>query len=182
MSGLVFDAKIRNLDRLNQKLLALGNQAPIAVQRALNRTGSSLRTQAVRDIGADLHIPQAAVRKGIELQQATRANLRVRMLLTGRRIALYAFRARPTRAGVTYDLGRGRSVAPGAFIATMRSGHTGAFRRRTKRRLPIDELFGPSLARVFKTVRRMAQWKELIRDLMHKNLEHEVDFLVRGIR
>lgn len=57
----------------------------------------------------------------------------------------------PRRGGVTVEINKGsRKFIPGAFIATMKSGHTGVFRReRRKLRLPIDELFTTTVADAF---------------------------------
>jgi hypothetical protein len=49
-----------------------------------------------------------------------------------------------TRKGVSVEVNRGkRTLVQGAFLAMMRSGHVGIFRRRGKARLPIEELLGP---------------------------------------
>ena len=42
-----------------------------------------------------------------------------------------------------------RKRDPKSFIAVMRTGHRGVFKRAGKRRLKILEQFGPSLGRVF---------------------------------
>jgi len=171
-----------DISGMRRQLLAIGDKAPLAAARALNRSIASVQTAAVRDIASDLKLAQKDVRKGMTLERATRQTLRARLIVTGRRLALHAFRARPTRAGVSYDLGRGRTVAPGAFIATMRSRHIGVFRRRDKRRLPIDELFGPSLPHVFTAARISAARAALAADLLRKNLTHEVEFLAREVK
>lgn len=56
------------------------------------------------------------------------------------------------RGGVMVEINRGvPKLIPGAFIATMRSGHKGVFRReRRKLRLPIKELFTTTVADAFK--------------------------------
>lgn len=59
-------------------------------------------------------------------------------------------KVRQTKAG-------GRKLIKGAFIRTMSSGHTGVYRRTTKRSLPIKELYGPSA---------MNLWKHRERSLM----------------
>jgi hypothetical protein len=68
----------------------------------------------------------------------------------------------------------------GAFIARMLSGHRGVFKRRAVPRLPIVELFGPSLPRVFTRATIAAARTRLAGELLAKNLAHEIQFLVRG--
>jgi len=171
-----------DISGMRRQLLAIGDKAPLAAARALNRSIASVQTAAVRDIATDLKLAQKDVRKGMVIERATRATLKARLIVTGRRLALYAFRARQTRLGASYDLGRGRTVAPGSFISTMRSTHIGVFRRRGKRRLPIDELFGPSLPHVFVAARIAEARKALAADLLRKNLTHRVEFLAREVK
>jgi hypothetical protein len=58
----------------------------------------------------------------------------------------------------------------------MRSGHRGVYERKGPRRLPIGELFGPSLPGV--TRKRGFLAPALAEALYRKHLEHEVDFLL----
>jgi hypothetical protein len=188
-----FSIKVDTRD-LDAKLNTLGGKAPLAMSRAINRTIGTVQTHTVRAIAADTKLAQKDVRKGLELQRATPRRLVATLTASSRRLVLYAFKARQTKAGVSYNLGGGRAFAPGAFIAKMRSGHVGVFRRRTsgpgsrpERRgpaphfswLPIDELQGPSMGRVFKKLLENRLVREA-KQLMAKNLAHEVKFLLRG--
>src|SRR5262249_22753982 len=136
--------------RMTQALEKMRDRAPLAVARALNRTIDSARTQATRSISEDLGgIRQADVRKGLETTRANQGRLEATLRVRGRRIPRIACRARQTRTGVSYKLPTGAGFVRSAFLATMRSGHTGVFRRIGTPRLPIVELKGPSLPRVF---------------------------------
>jgi hypothetical protein len=75
---------------------------------------------------------------------------------------------------VSYRLRGSRGRIPSAFIATMASGHTGVFARKTKKRLPIQELFGPSLGRVFAKYRPQGVARVL--ETFQKNFDHELAF------
>ena len=56
---------------------------------------------------------------------------------------LVAYPYRQTKQGVSVEVNRGkRTLLKGAFVATMKSGHVGIFRRQGKTRLPIEELRG----------------------------------------
>jgi hypothetical protein len=59
----------------------------------------------------------------------------------------------------------------------MRSGHRGVFRRRTARRLPIVELFGPSLPGVVRNRRIFEGLLAPSQETLRKHLEHEINFL-----
>lgn len=58
--------------------------------------------------------------------------------------------ARQTKRGASVAINRQRKVIKGAFVATMKSGHTGVFKRRGSKRLAIDELFTTRIADVFR--------------------------------
>lgn len=177
-----------DISGFRRELRSLGTKAPLAAARALNRSMASVQTQAVRELAGDLGIAQRDVRRGMALQRATRSKLSATLTVTGRRIPLIAFKAKgpePSRGRgrVTYRIGsRARTTVAGAFITTMRSGHRGVFRRRGIPRLPILELFGPSLPRVFTQAKITAARTRLAAELLAKNLAHEIRFLVSGSR
>jgi hypothetical protein len=56
----------------------------------------------------------------------------------------------------------------------MRSGHRGVFQRSGTKRLPIYELFGPSIARVFEKLIPVGEARRT--EVLLKNLRHEVEF------
>jgi len=168
------------------RLRALANGgAMLATVRAMNRTMQTVRTAATRALAEDVGITQRDVRKSMELRRARSSdypNLEATLIVTGRRIPLFAFRARQTRQGVSYRLPGGRTLAPSAFLARMRSGHEGVFRRRGRARLPIDELRGPSLPYVLGKQRIMEALRTLAGTAFPKNLDHEIEFLEQSSR
>lgn len=173
-------------------LEALGKEAPRASMRAINRTLQSVNTQAVRGIAGDLGILQKHVRDTLRIYRANTNNLRGSLQGTGRRIPLIDFKARgpePSRGrGAVTAISKGtRKPYPGAFIATMRSGHRGVFVRKgasvKKSRgawgfnLPIKELFGPSVPYIFRKHIRAAL-KSFAGSELAKNLRHEIGYLL----
>lgn len=180
---------------LENALRRLKGAAPVAVARALNRSIATVRTQAVRAVAQDVGLPQKSVREAMPIQQATPGRLVARLEVTGKKIPLYDFKARQTARGVTYRLPGGRNFLPSGFIATMKSGHVGVFVRglgakHQKGRgswrqrsgwpaLPIKERFGPSLPRVFGRQRITDALRTVAKDVMAKNLAHEVQFLLQ---
>jgi hypothetical protein len=110
------------------------------------------------------------VRKAVRLRRASYRRLQAAIRIYNRLMPLVWFHARQTKKGVTfrappgadwaldYKGGRkGRFLVERAFIARMPRGHVGVFLRRGKKRLPIDELFGPSPMAVFEGVTGMIQ-------------------------
>lgn len=160
---------------------------PFAIARAINRSAASAQTAAVRVISRDLGARARDVRDKVRLTPARSNALEATLTATGRRIPLISFRARgpePSRGrggGVAYVMRGSRQRLPHAFIATMRSGHRGVFRRIGVARLPVIELFGPSIPQVL--ARRAIQNAVLTRysEVLPGNLQHEIEFELRRL-
>lgn len=116
-----------------------------AAVRSLNRTADQVRTAAVKSVAGEMGIKSKTVRERLRVIRAKRDTLTAIVVGTGRQIGLVDFRARQTPAGVTVSVGGKRKLYKGAFLTTMPGGHRGVFRRRTKNRLPIREMWGPSI-------------------------------------
>lgn len=180
VSSYRFELDIRALQK---DLESLAAQAPAIMARSLNRAGVSGQTAMVRAIGADTGIAQKNIKREIVLDKATRSAPVVRLTIAGRRLPLVAFQARgpePSRGrgkGVSYRLPTGRGRVPNAFLATMRSGHRGVFKRKRSRRLAIIELQGPSLPHVFE--KKLDAFHVAAQASLVKNLEHEISFARR---
>jgi Prophage minor tail protein Z (GPZ) len=147
-------------------------ETPAIVARALNRAMSSTRVFMRRKVANDIGLTQTVVEKDYRVFPARADNLKASLEVRGKRIPLIKFGATgplPTRGRppyVTAKIGGARTVyGPTAgqatpFKAKLQSGHIGVFRRfplpsmRLSRgawgkNLPIVELRGPSLVRVF---------------------------------
>lgn len=164
-------------DRAIDRLKA---QAPIAQARALNRAIASAKTAMVRVIGQDLGVKASDLRDKIGVEEARPDRLRARLSASYKRIPVIDFGAKGPEPslgkgrGVTAKLGPSRTRYTNAFIATMQSGHRGVFRRTAKGRLPIRELFGPSVAHVF--LKHVAVGQARGEEQLLKNLQSEFRF------
>lgn len=169
----------------------LRQKAPAAQVRALNRAIASANTAMVRVIAGDVGVKQGVVRERIRVEQATPARLRARLYANAKRIPLIDFGAKgpePSRGrgrGVTVKSGSGRRTIANAFIATMGSGHRGVFQRvagasgrrgpaPNRSQLPIRELFGPSIWKVFTKFQSIGIARG--REQLIKNLQSEFRF------
>jgi hypothetical protein len=149
-----------------------------AVLRALNRAGDQSMTAIGREIRKVYNVPAAVARSQVRvLRRAIPGNLQFEIRVSGRRIPLIEFSPRPgapsihrRSPGVSVSIKKGqrKSIAH-AFVQRMKSGHVGVmvrsrgraktdvvFRygagsrlRRGGSDLPITELTGPSLPRMF---------------------------------
>lgn len=161
----------------------LGKRAPYAIARALNRAGESGVTAGVRAVSQDTGIKQGDLKgtskrnQRIWSRRATPGDLVMTVYADVARIPLYDFQARQTKRGATAKLGPSRKLYPHRFIATMPSGHPGVWMREGKRRLPIIELHGPSVALVWKKKEPVVI--ERVREQLAKSMVHEIAYEMR---
>lgn len=130
-----------------------------AIVSALRKAGGdglrAMRAEAKRQVRARKSIKAAYLSnralplsspKGRKLEGLVWA-----MGISGKEIPLSKYPARQTKKGVSIMVNRGRrKLVRRAFLATMKSGHTGVFLREGKRRLPIKHALSSSVADVFR--------------------------------
>lgn len=159
--------------------------APAAIARAVNRAAVSARAAMLPPMSKDLGTTQALLREGkyaVRLRQASPTDPVARLSARAAGIPLIDAGAK----GPEPSRGKGRGVSargrrfPHGFIATMKSGHRGAFERRTKKRLPIRELRTELISRVFDRYRNVGEARGL--DALAKNLISEFKYLVSNSR
>lgn len=134
-----------------------------ATVRALNKVAAQAKVAGSREIrAAGYNLKAAKIKAQFKIRQASSGNPVAVITCSGKPIPLIEFSARETRAGVTVNVKNGRKSIPGAFIATMPSGHRGVFVRvgKTHKKvmvngkavwhgLPIKELYGPGVPDAF---------------------------------
>jgi len=122
----------------------------VSSSKALAR---SAFTHAKRIASKDMGLKQKDVAEQMKLVPPNARTFSSSVEASTKRIPLIKFSARgpePSRGkgrGVTYRVGRGRQRHSSAFITKV-GGHRGVFERKGRRRLPIQEHFGPSVGRV----------------------------------
>lgn len=149
--------------RLERRLSSMPQKVPVVLSRAINKTATFARAGAAREIKKEANIKIGDIKKSMGLTKANRSRLESVMDVNAKRIPLAAFGARQLKSGVSYRI-TARKKITGAFIAKVyphyRDGalqlgrvndnaHVGVFKRRGKRRLPIDERYGPSIGHLF---------------------------------
>ncbi len=145
--------------QVTREMDGLTDQIRWMQKRAMQTLRRRLYTQARRDIQTEFNIKAGRVTK--DLRTNVVGDL---VTVTGyfRGIGLSNFGARQTRKGVTYTFyhGRGRTLAPGAFMAPLLSGNRhaviryGAKREMTRGsyvgqlRQPLSTEYGPTVAQM----------------------------------
>lgn len=169
-----------------EKLIAktekdLKKEAGIArrgMARALNRTMVTGRKLAIAEIQKDLLLKTAPFRKQLNIVRATPKNLVVKIRAKRASTPAIAYKGvRQNKRGVTvkYRKSKPRLLHKGAFIATVKSGHKGVFRRKGKKRFPIQEILGPNTIAIFEQV--VPAVEKQLYPVLNKNITHDVNFL-----
>jgi len=131
---LSISAKINphQLAEASRLLAGIKNGAERAGTRAINKVARSTRGQVVRQIASQTGLKQKDVRARIvKLTLATFKAMFARLTLLGRPIRLADYgTVRQTKKGVRHKAKGVENPLPEAFVATMRTGHKGVFRRR----------------------------------------------------
>ena len=169
----------------------------LATARALNRTIRGARTRSVKEIRQRYNVKAAAVKATMSERRAIGANLEAHLRSKGTVIPAFAFGARQTRKGVSISVLKGqRRLIPGAFIATMKNGHSGVmarqkpggayaggkFRgrkvriRKTGNDLPIGEMLSLSIPKAFANRGVIASLETVAIERFGPTLLHELRF------
>jgi hypothetical protein len=114
----------------------------------------ALKAAATRSVRFRKKIPVRFVNDSMPVSASTSGrdleSLEWTMRVEAKPIPVVQFPNRQVRRGVSVAINSsGRKLIKHAFVATMKSGHTGVFMRRGKSRLPIDELFSTRVIDVF---------------------------------
>lgn len=185
----IYEYSRDNLDRAHELLNSLGDTVLPAIVRALNRAADGFPTDAIRSIRGLYHLPAGRIRKAFSIRHAEVKHPEAVVTVRGRPIPLYLFGARPAQpgrrpsSGVLVDVMGRKAVDGGTFIARMRSGHVGVFKRTGGAgRLPMHELFGPAIPTM------MTEHEEIedaaydgIERRFNGRIDHEVDQLFKRL-
>jgi len=140
----------KNLNFLARK------QLPKATSMALNKTATSLRGFTVREgkkaMGAS-DIKSKEVRAKTFILKANIRKLFAVLILRGGKYPLERFRAKQTTAGVTASAYGINRLYKSTFIQNVK-GKRNVFKRTSKTRLPIKQLWGTGLLDTFKKRKR----------------------------
>lgn len=176
VKNLAYQVDEKQLLAVTETLKAYPRGLPTVLSRAINKTTVWARKQLSDEIRQERPgLTAAAIREAIRLYKANAKVLQATARITGKRVPLIDLGARQSKGGTSYRTAAGpRAKIREAFVQTMASGHRGVFVRsgqprtvgisqgRTRKslwtsrglgktyrpRLPIRELFGPSVPQV----------------------------------
>jgi len=170
-----------------------GPEVQKVLTRAVDKVAVSARAQILDVLAGQIAVTKTELRNRNVLYKRPRYEYPEAVItITGRRIPLARLGARETKDGVTYQIRRGgaRVLATGAFMATVGNGHVGVFQRRgdprqgirvfarggqrmVRPRLPIREMYGPSVPTLVEDAPELAD--QIFLDQIAERLEAEID-------
>lgn len=195
-------ANIEDLKRLLPAIQAVPKGLDTAVARALNKTITGARTDAVAMIRRDYNLKAGLIRADLRIIRASASKLQavlrgegspgIVMIDSGvlpRRVpSTVRTKGRYTPAvGISAMIKKGkRTTFPGAFVARMPSGHVGVFlrredgsRMRSKNRVAIRQMYGPSAIKLLAGDRYDEELENKIEERWEKDLQHEARNVLR---
>lgn len=168
---------------------------PKAAASALNKTATTVRAKARPELAKEMGVIQAQVKDQFFINRATLGNLSAGVGVRHKPMALTKFKAtRQLKRGVTSKAYGNRRLYPGAFIATMESGHTGVFLSSRKRGRAarihghkvsrsghryrsskiVKQIYGPNPSTTFGQKRMTALNNQVATERFHTVFAHEI--------
>jgi hypothetical protein len=202
MPGITVTLDRADLNKLEYTLSGIKNGARDALRIALNKTLDGTATDAAKILSAKINLTQKVIKANFRKFKATNDNLGAKFESRGKKVPLVNYGARQTQKGVTVQVLKAnpRKLLPHAFIATMRSGHKGAFWRewhnyglapsaKPKKKIPwkrmpseyrlsIHELFGPRIEDVLGKDAVFGELTDKAQARMDKELDAAINYVL----
>ena len=155
-------------------------KADKAIATALRRTADNAKVRASGLIAKHMNLKTSVVKTRIFTDFVQPGTYVTRIRSSRKPIPLGDFPHTQTKAGVTTRAWGKPQVLKSAFNATMRTGHSGVFRRRPGAgRFPIYELWGPTISGTFNTPDVRVAIEARIKEQLPKNLNRDLGAAVR---
>ena len=177
------------LERVSLILSGIPGGAEKALSGAIRRANSTVRAETVRQIAAVYNVTAQRARAEGNIHaivQGGGGGVVGTVSFAGHKIPLYQFSVSPTvpvqRATVRAASMRNHGMTPfaHAFIARMRSGHTGMFERETGSSFPVNEFMGLSTAQMAGNEQVLEKVSDKAQETVNNRLEHEITRILNG--
>jgi hypothetical protein len=155
-------------------------KADKAIALALRQTANNAKVRASGLIAKHMTIKTSTVKTRIYTDFVRPGTYVTNIRCSRKPIPLGEFPHTQTAAGVMTRAWGKPQLLTSAFSATMKGGHTGIFRRRPGAgRLPIYELWGPTVSGTFTTPDVRTAIEKRIREQLPKNLARDLGAAMR---
>lgn len=169
-----------HVEKAQAMLAHLPGQSQKVLARALNRALENARSNTVKSARDEYQVKATEVRKTLKITRATSTRLQAVVSSRGMVLPLSAFSVKPKtpngrrRTPIRVGVQKGSAEAlRNAFIARV-GGRLGVYERVGKARLPIKQLYGPSVPQMIGNNRVIGDIAEKARQTMDVRLDHEI--------
>ena len=183
--GVQIDAE--TMERVEAMLAEVPRGAERAFSNAINRGLSKLKTGALREVKRVYTVQSSALNAATNttVKKASTGDLAGYVQFAGYEIPLYKFNVTPKKPGTGKQVSAtmkhgGGAVYDDAFIAEMKNGHIGVFRRETRKHLPISEYMGLSAAHMVGETAVAEKVQEEAQKTVEERVMHEVERILGG--
>lgn len=156
---------------------------------AMNRANNAARAEGIRQASDTYTARQAAMRKTLRMQKATKSNLVAGFSSRSNKLPLIEFSVRPKKQMTNGRTTLRAAVRRGGFKTIKKGfiqngkGGLKAFRRIGKDRYPLRELFGPSVPQMLSESGVMDAIEGRALVVLSSRFDHEIGrVLSRGMR
>ncbi len=177
------------LDRATKLLAGILGGIEKAASSSLTRAATSGTAAVAREVNRDYSLNTSDFKKYTKSSQHIQKSgdeISVGLSFRGFHVPLIRFNAKITSSGL-YRVQVKRNTAgetlKHVFRATMDSGHIGLFERYGSSRLPIKQMFGPSVPQMLGANPTLASTVgDNVRKVFEERMEHETTALLNGWR
>lgn len=181
----VSSSQIRDVEN---RLGAFRNKAPSVISRAVNRAAENAKTNASKKAREEYQAKAKDINDTIKIKKATRSSLGAEVKSTGYRTPLIKFKVSPgqprpknppevLKAAVKKE---GLKSVLGAFVANINGNKV--FRRTSKSRLPIEQLFGPAVPQMLGNNDVRTYIESEAAKTLEKRIDHEINRVLEGAK
>lgn len=181
----------KQIERVSTILAGIPKGAERAVTSSMNRGLATVRKKATERAMKSYYIKRKDLLDGVKtsIKKATFGSLQGYVNFSGAVIPLIKFNVAPKtpeRRVVTVSVLRNSTAKKleQAFVAKMRKGqknsHIGIFERITRERLPIEQLYGPSVPHMVGNQEVIKQIEADAQRQVDRRLEHEISRILNG--
>jgi len=191
---MVLHIQVPNMAEVQRKLKGMPQKAPLVMSRAINATITYVSKEMANEAKKDYVVKVTAAKKTLTIQKARQNDLSgVVISRSDKKVPLLGFKNKPAKrvhpnppafySSQVKQQGSlkaltGSADRSKAFIATMKSGHTGQFQRtgrKTKNgKAQIAELFGPSIPSMFKSTATSKRILDKGQEYLQKSLKTHI--------
>lgn len=189
------EINVANVEEIEKRLGNFKSKAPLVLSRAINRSIQNVRKNMGKETSQRYYVLSSDVKKTVRVVKASKGSLKAAAISSGEGIALSKFKVSPntpvryrgaSRSPKVYRAGVKKSGGmkpldgdPKSFVAEMKTGHIGVFTRKTGDRLPIRQLFGPSVPQIVKSEDIMSEINAEASKTLQKRIDAEINNILR---